>query len=210
MKGKEVQNFVSKAEVGGDLIAGENAVKQTYYTTLVNYHIPADRAYHRFRLILDKFMILYKDLVSSAQRISAASVFLGVSVIVFAPLLKSLPIPIAVFVTMFWVGICIMTFLIIISEGVENFRTRRKIFREFDAFEEYVTNESPEMGKLIILITKLRKEVYPIPIFRTQKHFKRKKKFINRLKKEARAYWRQVREQLKNDVVLKVHQEGAG
>lgn len=206
MKGKEVQNFVSKTEVGGDLIAGEQAVKQTYYTTFVNYHIPADRAYHRFCLILDKFMILYKDLVSSAKRVIMASVFLGVSVIALAPLLKYLPAPLTISATMILTVLCIIAFLIIISEGVENFRLRRKIFREFDAFEEYVTNESPEMGKLIILITKLRKEVYPIPLFRTENHFNRKEKFIEKLKEEAQAHWEQAREQLKEVLIFNMPQ----
>jgi len=144
-------------------------------------------------LFLDKFLRLHKGLVGTSRRTIWSAIFLGLIVILGFPFASLFPTAIEVFLIMLAVGLCIVFSLIIISESIENFRIRRKIFKDFDSFEDYVTAEAPEMGKLVLLITDLRNQIYPLPVIRVREYYRRIESFVDKVRKEAQEEWERAK-----------------
>lgn len=205
---KILQNLIMDTDIKGDLLAGEKAIKYVYYAIFSNQHLPINKAYHRFCLSLDKFLLLYEDLLKSTRRINIVIILLGLILGVFAPLLKFLPSIISHILLAIIIMAVIFLFSFFTFDAIENFRTRKKIFKELDSLEAYITNESPELRELVMLTVQLRKEIYPLPVFQVSKELNIKRKRIEEFKQKAYEEWQKAKRQLEDDIQQAVKKKG--
>ena len=197
---KEIKNLVMDTVVGGDLLAADKAIKQVYYAFFSSYHLPINKAYYRFCLSLDKFLLLYEDLLKSTRRLNIVIVLLGLVLGILTPLLKFLPSVVSTILLALIIMAIIFLFSFFTFAAIENFRIRKKIFRELDSLETYITNESPELKELVMFTTQLRKEVYPLPLFQVEKELNIKQRRISEFKQKAFKEWQKVKKQMEEEI----------